>query len=204
MSSLRKIKTRFYNSLHISFTLVRDINRSTNSGDIDLTIWSIYNIYEICFLKIFTAWERFLEEAFIAYLIGKSTRDCKPQRIVKRISENTAYELLTGTKPYPDWTNIGDIIKLANLFFKNGVPFSRPLESIRSQFSEIKKTRNAIVHISKTAHTDFLNLIRGNLAKFDPTITPGHFLSQINSKTRRPYIAHYTEYLKYAVEQIVC
>jgi len=203
MATVRKIKSDFDRSLHNSFALLRDINRLANLGDINLTTSTIYNIHEVCFLKIFTAWERFLEDAFIAYLTGKSTRNCKPQRIVKRISENKAYELLRGTKPYPNWTNIADILQLANLFFKSGVPFSKPLESIRSQFSEIKKTRNAIVHISKTAHTDFLNLVRGKLAKFDSTITPGHFLSQINSKSRKPYIAYYTEYLRYAAEEIV-
>jgi hypothetical protein len=60
MASVRKIKSHFDKSLNNSFALLRDINKSTKSGHITLTSSAICSIYEVCFLKIFAAWERFL------------------------------------------------------------------------------------------------------------------------------------------------
>ena len=76
------------------------------------------SIIEHCFMRIFLAWEIFLEEAFILYLCdAEDLQGNKYTHFAQPKDAEHAYELLKGTKQYPDWTNLDNIKTLSNIFF---------------------------------------------------------------------------------------
>ncbi|MGA1980567.1 MAG: hypothetical protein ABSG99_08440 [Sedimentisphaerales bacterium] len=164
----------------------------------------ISNVYERLFLQAFTAWEWFLECIFIAYMTGAGTKRIKPKTYLKKIDKKRALGLLTGTLEYPDWTKIDDVRKLAELYFVGGRPFFLPLSEIETHFNEMKKVRNAIVHISSNSKDKFYGLVRAKLPAYSQDMTPGEFLmSPIVKGKTETFLDNYILFLKIAANKIL-
>lgn len=164
----------------------------------------VHSMYESSFLKVFTSWERFLENCFVAYLAGASANKFKPTIYLKKITKKHALDILSGTKDYPDWTNIDDVCKLARLYFRNGVPFVQPLREIETYFIDIKKVRNAIAHISLNSKTKFQGLLKSRLASYRTNMSPGEFLSlRVSKKIKECFFEYYISYLDVASQKII-
>jgi hypothetical protein len=58
--------------------------------------------------------------------------------------------MLIGTQRYVDWANPETVVKLANLYLKDGEPFNTNLKSIQSHLSDLKTIRNSCAHLSST------------------------------------------------------
>ena len=203
MIPLRKVLNNFNFQVNESIDFVANINNQIGKHGLTISVKDLSNIYEISFIKIITSWEYFLETSFISYLCGKYTRKIKPQKIVSRISEGKAYDLLKGTREYPDWTNIADVVVYSNLFFLGNNPFKIPLAALQSHFNEMKTIRNSITHISKKSRDSFMNLVRSKLTSYNTSITPGEFLSTPVIGKKELYLIYYSNYLLIAANQII-
>jgi len=106
------------------------------------------------FLKLFIAWEGFLETSFIAYLTGEVSLD--GDQLVKYASpvdESHAHKILIGTQKYVDWANNEIVNRISALYFEAAEPYSTSLNSIARELSELRTIRNASAHISSTTQT---------------------------------------------------
>lgn len=108
-------------------------------------------ITDSAYLKLFIAWETFLETSFIQYMLGEPsilgnviTRYVQPQ------DEQHANRLLIGTQRYVDWSNPGTVKTLSILHFASGNPFDIFVSSIMKDLSDLKTIRNAAAHLTST------------------------------------------------------
>lgn len=173
-----------------------------NRAQHDDTVFSqdIYShIIEHCFMRIFLAWENFLEDAFILYLCdSEDIKGNKYKRFAAPNDEEHAYDLLKGTKQYPDWTNLNNINTLSNLFFENSGPFNLLLSN-PVEFQHMKTIRNRISHISKQSIKVFNKFTNTQIATNN--LTAADFLSTLKDGNGT-YYTYYTNIIKSYVEAI--
>jgi hypothetical protein len=160
----------------------------------------MYNaIVEQSFMRIYLAWETFLEKSFIIYLQGET--DLKGTVYIKfgnpKDNEH-AYNMLKGTKNYPDWTNIDDVNQLAGIYFDNSGPFAT-LVAPPPEMLAMKTIRNRISHVSEKSLKQYNRLLMQNISQTN--IAPGDYLMQLRSGTQT-YFTFYVEMLKDYVEAI--
>ncbi len=111
-------------------------------------------ISESAFLKIFIAWETFLENSFVDYLMGEpSILNNRPARWATPIDQKHAQQLLVGTQNYVDWANPEITRKLSKLYFHQGYVFNTQLSSINSELLDLKTIRNSAAHMSSSTST---------------------------------------------------
>ena len=196
-------KTKCDLTLQVYFDSISLFNENAVSG---FTSEMKDMIVENLILKIYSSWESFLENIFIAYMLGNKSDN--GTAIIKYVSPRDAehaYNLIKSITPYPDWTDIDKILINAENFFEDGGPFSL-LKTLKSEINAVKKIRNAIAHTSRKANQDFENLVRGKVGHLPADISPARFISDYKNGTRRnspTYFEHYIEFLKNSSTMLV-
>jgi len=195
MSPLNEAKNILQTEINKSFELIQTVNQISH-----LKIDQVHSIYELSFLKMFLAWEFFLEKSFILYMLGKETDNgYKPNRYVSPKDENHAYELIKGGRSFPDWLSVDFIKEKSGLFFENGNPFKDILcndQNINQDLRMMKTIRNRIVHISQKTKDEFSKILKDEFG-YDLGIVPGEFLKKDKkSKKGSPQSLSYIEYFK--------
>lgn len=108
-------------------------------------------ISESAFLKIFIAWESFLERCFVDYLMGlPSINNNRPAKWAHPVDESHAHKLLTGTQNYVDWANPEITLRLSKLYFHEGYVFFSQLREIKTELLDLKSIRNSAAHLSSS------------------------------------------------------
>lgn len=157
-------------------------------------------IVEHCFMQIYLAWEIFLENSFILYLnAGIDLQGNSYVRYGVPTNKEHAYDMVRGTKNYPDWTNIGDVKYLANIYFENYGPYLI-IENIPIEFADIKTIRNRISHISEKSVKSFHTLLSKTIIQ-STNVGVGDFLMTFKD-FGQTYFTYYIEFLKDCVEAI--
>lgn len=157
-------------------------------------------IVEHCFIQIFLAWENFLENSFILYLNAKADLQGRVYVRYGTPKDNEhAYNMIKGTKNYPDWTNLNDVKYLAKIYFENGGPFSI-LENMPVEFDDIKNIRNRISHNSEKSTKAFERVLIKTIMQ-TTNVSVGDFLMMFKDNSQT-YFSYYMDYLKGYVEAI--
>ncbi|MCS5491793.1 hypothetical protein [Algoriphagus limi] len=108
-------------------------------------------ISESSFLKLFIAWEKFLEESFIDYLMNEqSILGNRPAKFANPIDREHAQKLLIGTQKYVDWSNPEITRRLSIIYFHQGYVFNSELGAIQTDLFDLKTIRNSAAHLSST------------------------------------------------------
>lgn len=108
-------------------------------------------VVDSAFLRIFIAWEGFLEEVFVSYLLGQPSAAGKlAVRHAIPSSEQHARDILIGTQKYVDWANPEIVRRLARLYFVNGEPIEPVISSIQNDLFDLRTVRNAAAHLTST------------------------------------------------------
>lgn len=202
--NLRNSIKKFERDVRDSYELVSVVNRIIDDKTSTVKHKHAISIYEVAFIRIFNSWERFLEDTFTLLISGSKIKTFRAKTFVKKITTGHALLMISGTKEYPDWTKIQDVIKLADIYFKDGEPFKTPLYEIEIYFRDIKKIRNAIVHSSKKANDDFINVIKSKIPSYKIDTKPGEFLSMnIPGKQGELFFSYYVSYLEAASRKIL-
>jgi len=162
-------------------------------------------IIELAFLRGFLAWETFLEESFILYLMGKkSPSGYVPKRFVIPKNRKHAEEFTSAEARYADWTAIDVVIKRADRYFTSGEPYASALKNRTSRFNDIKTLRNAIAHSSKYTREKFKVLVRRQLTYYPAGLTPGGFLVKgLLTVTTRTFLEDYLDTILQAAKEVV-
>lgn len=156
-------------------------------------------IVEHCFMGLFLAWENFIEKTFLSYLCGET--DLKGQVYSRYSTPNDiehAYNMVKGTKQYPDWTNLDHINILSNIYFNDSGPFIL-LKSSPVELQHIKTIRNKISHVSEKSTRAFNSLLASTI--FTTNISICDFLVTFKQDSDT-YYSYYTNILKSYVEAI--
>lgn len=144
-------------------------------------------VTELSFLKSYLAWEFFLEQSFVLYMLGKqSPKRYSPRRHVHPKNRDHALQIARGEQRFADWTAVMKVINRAERCFKNGEPYNSSLSSYSRSLKDMKVIRNAIAHSSYEARTEFEKLVRARLTYYPKGLTIGKFLNTINSTASLP------------------
>lgn len=116
-------------------------------------------IVESAFLKLFIAWEEFLESIFHAYLIGEPTiTGAVVNRYLIPVDEDHAKSVLIGTQKYVDWSNPTIVVRLSKLYLGEPNIIQSGLNAINSDLMDLKTIRNAAAHLSSTTNAKLIAL----------------------------------------------
>jgi hypothetical protein len=151
-------------------------------------------------MQIFLAWEIFLEKSFLLYLNGAC--DLKGNTYVKYAlpcDTDHAYNMVKGTKQYPDWTNINEINTLSNIYFENTGPYSL-LSTNPIELAQVKTIRNKISHVSEKSTRAFNSLLAQTITR-STNVSVCDFLMSFKSSSET-YYTYYTDIIKSYVEAI--
>ncbi len=162
---------------------------------------------EIAFLRAFLAWEAFLEESFILYLLGqRPPRGRAPYRFAFPPNQRAALEwVIPEGRDYAQWTHATHVSGRAERFFRDGRPFATVLRSYQNTLDEARFIRNAIAHQSRSARDKFETVVRGRLTILPPQLTVGGFLGTTIPGTTPPvsFLEFYISRIDLAAQQIV-
>jgi hypothetical protein len=148
----------------------------------------VHSVYESLFLRAVTGFEVFLERQFFAILTGAASY---PNRrgVSTRMTPATTKalkDILLQGKSYLDWIPIQRTIDRADIYLKNGRPFSDISAAERSSIAAITTIRHAIAHRSPHAEKKFRDHVIGSQVLLPVEKRPaGYLRSQTNSGQRR-------------------
>jgi hypothetical protein len=155
-----------------------------SSGKYILTVAEQSFVVDAAFLRIFIAWESFLEDVFVGYLMGyPSSGGRVAKRCANPLSKGHAHELLIGTQKYVDWANPEIVRKLAQLFFDKGEPIGQLVASIQNDLFDLKIVRNAAAHLTSTTGRALDALATRKLGKHSQGVTVSDFLLSIDASS---------------------
>jgi hypothetical protein len=163
------------------------------------------SITELAFFKVFSAWEAFLEEVFILYMLGQQAP--KGRKIVRYgfpPNEDAAYEWVADGRDYAKWTP-EHVKPRAKRLFRGGRPFDGALTSHHNLLFQLKTVRNAIAHDSASARQKFEDLVRNELGTLPPNTSPGGFLLMVKPRSTPPvtFLEFYFDEIKKVADKIV-
>ena len=175
---LSAVLRRLEHAFGQSRRLVVDVQRWSGAGTRPYITQSRRDLMvELAFLKSFLAWERFLEESFVLYLLGKcAPRGRKPHRFAVPPDTRAARDLISGNRPYVKWDGTATSDR-AKVFFRGGRPYTTAIEPRRHLLQEAQTIRNAIAHESERARRLFEALVRNKIGTLPPKTTVGIFLT---------------------------
>lgn len=164
------------------------------------------SITELAFLRAYIAWETFLEESFILYLMGKTApRERPPVSYMIPLQRKVVEELVIPEgRRFAFWDEI-TVMGRSERFFKNGYPFGPAVRARQSTFEEMRKIRNATAHGSNDCWEKFKSVVRTKLSIVPARVTVGGFLGTTLPGVTPPQsiLDSYLEILENTAKQIV-
>jgi hypothetical protein len=142
---------------------------------------------EMAYFRVYLAWEVFLEETFVLYLMG---RQAPRGRAVSRLSfpPNADFAkdwVIPEGRPYASWAE-DKVLRRSERFFRDGRPFAGVMRSNLNALHEARRIRNAIAHDAPQAREKFEEVVRQRLGTLPPNTTVGSFLSMTQPGTTPP------------------
>ena len=159
---------------------------------------------ELAFLRAFLAWEGFLEEICILYMLGQ--RPLRGHALVRYVLPPTrkmAHKLAADGKDYAKWDTAVEVAARAERFFRDGRPFGI-LRTLQTRFQDAKTIRNAVAHDSESAKAKFEGLVRRELTALPKRRSVGNFLNTVKPRTLPAvsYLEFYLDTLSDTADQI--
>jgi hypothetical protein len=152
---------------------------------------------ELAFLRGFLAWEGFLEESFLLYMLGKRPQAGRaPHRYVLPRNREAAHDIAAEGRPYARW-DAASVTSRAQRFFRDGRPYILALQPNQNALADAKTIRNAVAHVSVAARDKFEALARRELMVLPPRLTVGGFLN-----TTKPGVAPPTSFLEFYLDKL--
>jgi hypothetical protein len=168
--------------------------------------FQLEQISELSFLRIYVAWEEFLEESFARFLCGAKTQSgFQPRRYASPKNLDHAKALVTGLERggrFADWSKRETVLDRAQLLFKDGRPYAGPLRAAARELDDMRTIRDRIAHRSALVRANFLKLVerRLGLAYHFP---PGRFLLRNAAGGAQSHLALFSDAIILLAEQIV-
>ena len=134
-------------------------------------------IYSGLYLESVCPFERFIEVLFTGLLVRRlSHRSPAVSCTTPTMSLYRARTVLRGGKKYIDWLPFDRTESLAEIYFRDGLPFKSLLPNEKRLLKSIHLTRNAIAHKSSHAISLFEREVIGTIPITSAERTPAGFL----------------------------
>jgi hypothetical protein len=160
---------------------------------------------ELAFLRAFLAWEGFLEESCLQYMLGQ--RPLRGRALVRYVlppNRRTAQALAADGRDYARWDGAAEVAARAERFFRDGRPLASVLRGVQNTLNDAKTVRNGVAHDSESAREKFEGLARRELSSVPRRLTVGGFLntSKPGSTPPHSFLEFYLDKLAAAADQI--
>lgn len=154
---------------------------------------------EAIFFRAFRAYENFLEDVFVLYVMEKpSLAGKKCSSFLRPLNFDHARDLMRSGKPFLDWTNPETVIERAETFVRGGGTVKSVVAGAKQDLLDMKICRNHIAHNSAESQKAFDKLLR-RVRGTTPIqrVSPGdHLLSQVRGTSSSSYyLPYYTKRL---------
>lgn len=135
-------------------------------------------ITEFAFLGMFRAYEAFIEDVFILYVVEKNAANGKLSKsYVKTKNREHARDLIKQDRRYLDWASPDTVLWRSEMFLKNGGHIKPTYTTRRVGLMEMRDIRNHVAHRSVESRARFRKVLRSVLGTEPmPTPTVGGFL----------------------------
>ena len=191
---MQRIYQKFHSELQECFLLIAETQKP------DFSLQKKRHkalIVELSFLKVYFAWEQFLEESFMICITGNRA---DTHSYIHPKNPTHAKQILIGNKQFSRWTH-NDVISRGNLLLKRN-PYRKTLQPIQQYLDDIYLIRNCIAHGTKDMRDKFETLVRSKLGTFPRGTTPGVFLTLIMPDTTMAFFTYYTDFIAIASRKI--
>lgn len=201
-------QTRLLAELEAAFVFAGDIIVDAHATNASGSLVKPRNVRsfmtEAAVLKIFIAWERYLEQSFLEYLMGSpSTTGASLACYLRAPSLDHAKRVLVGTQRYVDWSNPEVVVHLADLYFSGGVPYHVALSSIQGDLFDLRSIRNAAAHLSTTTSQQLDQLALRKLGRASTGASVYDLVTSYDPKTSgKTILQTYIDILQAAVTLI--
>lgn len=136
------------------------------------------SITSLAFLRAFLAWETFLEQSFLLYLVGKvPPKGAGPYRYGVPPTYDAAHQMVKEGGRYSKWSSTSAVIERSDRFFRDGRPYRPILRTNITKFEELNTIRNAVAHAATSTGAAFETLVRSKLGSLPANVTVGSFLA---------------------------
>lgn len=158
---------------------------------------------EYTFLSGYKIWENFLQQVFVSQ--SRFNDPVSGKRTFPYLAPKTeahALGIIKLEKDYLDWTSPDNVIKRAEILFRNHCIITTPLKSSMQDLRDAKKIRNFIAHGGDEAKKPFDGVTQSRLSR--KVKTAGEFLlaSPSNNATQPHYVVYYLHMFKTLVTLI--
>jgi hypothetical protein len=194
---------------HVLVDLQNGINSSKNLlskiQDFGIPRIQLEIIVEMAFLRIFVAWESFLEESFIRYAVGAASPSGYTPNVLTRAQNiGHALELVSSGRDYGAWNSASEVTRRSALYFQDGEPYRSALEPASIELNEMNTIRNRITHKSMNSKSKFNAFVRRKFGHGVRGMTPGRFLmTSLPNPPPDTFLDYYIEVIKIASSMIV-
>ena len=129
-------------------------------------------------LNAFRCYERFIEEVFILYALGRTSRSgavAKP--FIRPKNADHAVELIQSSMNFLEWNSPETIVRRAERYLRDGYPIKSAITADLSLLNDLRWIRNHIAHNSRESHTRYTKVVHRSLGILPLQIPPaGEFL----------------------------
>lgn len=148
---MKRIEAAARNRIGAAQHLLTAAHTLDAAGQYEKSAYERETVTNACFLNLFITMEEFFESAYGHYLTGKmSTARWRPAKYAKPTSVDHAQRMAIGFQRFMDWSTGDRVVKLAELYFKDGEPFATAIKSMTSHLNDMKTVRNGTAHTSVT------------------------------------------------------
>jgi hypothetical protein len=170
------------------------ISLSESGKPYQIGIAAIELTYELAFLRMFLAWEIFLEEVFLRLICGYAPKGGTPEPLAQgqsyRRTIDDAETAILGGKAYRLWHNPSEVIKRTRGFL-SGSNFELVIASKQSDLTDYAAIRHRIAHAQEHARVKFDGVTMTLAARRYRGSRPGRFLRDWKTRAMPPtrYVA---------------
>lgn len=120
-------------------------------------------IIGLAFINLVAAWEEYVEETFVRYLIGARSKTGFYPKLRLGPCENLTHArhvLVCGTESsdrprYLHWSDYSWVVSAAKVFFVSGEPYTLVSDQFRMRLADAQTIRNRVAHSSTKAKSQF-------------------------------------------------
>ena len=177
----------------LGLTRAAEIVRATSPyGSAARRHWANHRLealYELAFLRVFVAWETFLEESFWRYLCGYASARFGAAIPKSHFCANlqSAERLVLGGKPFRLWYDPSTVVTRSKTHLVNG-RHEIVVSSAVGRLEDFSRIRHRIVHGQRDAKARFDSATMTLAGRRYAASRPGRFLRDYQSGTKTRWL----------------
>jgi hypothetical protein len=173
------------------------------SGNYEFPLDQRELITQAAFVRIFVAFEEFLEKSFEHYgMGGQSLAGNTATCYAAAPSAQHLQRMFIGLLRFMDWSTPEKVRELAGLYFANGEPFDSPIAAVDTTLRDMKTVRNAASHVSTTTTAQAEALYARWTSQPLAGATAYQVLTALGTTTGTTFMTHAEQVLRGVVMQV--